>query len=49
MLIVFYDMIEDMEADKKLKLIVAELFIRGRKINISVVFKIKHFEKLKNY
>ena len=31
-------MIEDMEANKKLKLIVAELFIRGRKINISVVF-----------
>ena len=31
-------MIADMEANKKLKTVVAELFMRGRKFNISVVF-----------
>ena len=31
-------MIEDMEGNKKLKLIVAKLLITGRKIDISVVF-----------
>ena len=35
-LIVFDDMIADMEVDKKLKPIVAELFMRGRKLNILV-------------
>ena len=38
MLIVFQDMISDMAAEYKLILIVKELFIRGRKCNISFVF-----------
>ena len=38
MLVVFDDMIADMEANKKLSSIVTELFIRGRKLNISLVF-----------
>ena len=37
-LIVFDDMIADMINNKKLNSIVAELFIRGRKLNISPVF-----------
>ena len=37
-LIVFDDMIADMINNKKLDPIVTELFIRGRKINISIVF-----------
>ena len=37
-LIVFYDMIADMINNNKLDLIVTELFTRGRKINISIVF-----------
>ena len=37
-LIVFDDMIADMTNIKKLNSIVTELFIRGRKINISIVF-----------
>ena len=37
-LIVFDDMIADMIHNKKLNSIVTELFIRGRKINISLVF-----------
>ena len=37
-LIVFDDMIADMINNKKLNSIVTELFIRGRKQNISVVF-----------
>ena len=37
-LIVFADMIADMNHNKKLNLIVTELFIRGRKLNISLVF-----------
>ena len=37
-LIVFDDMIIDMLRNKKLSPIVAELFIRGRKLNISLVF-----------
>ena len=37
-LIVFDDMIIDMLSNKKLSPIVAELFIRGRKLNISLVF-----------
>ena len=43
-LIVFDDMIADMLSNKKLKPIVAELFIRDRKLNISLAFIIKsHF------
>ena len=36
-LIVFDDTIADMIINKKLNLIVTELFIRGRKLNISIV------------
>ena len=37
-LIVFDDMTADMLSDKKLNPIITELFIRGRKLNISLVF-----------
>ena len=37
-LIVFDDMISDLINNKKLNSIVTELFIKGRKINISIVF-----------
>ena len=37
-LIVFDDMIADMINNKELNSIVTELFIRGRKLNISLVF-----------
>ena len=37
-LIVFDDMIAEMIKNKKLNPIVTELFIRGRKLNISIVF-----------
>ena len=37
-LIVFDDMIAEMLSNKKLNQIVTELFIRGRKLNISLVF-----------
>ena len=36
--IVFDDMIPDMLSNKKLQQIATELFIRGRKLNISLVF-----------
>ena len=44
-LIVFDDMIPDMEANKKLSLIVTELFLRGKKLNISLVFVSKSYFK----
>ena len=37
-LVFFNDMIAFMEANKKLKRIVAELFMKERKLNISLVF-----------
>ena len=37
-MIVFDDMIANMLSNKKLNPIVSELFIRGRKLNISLVF-----------
>ena len=37
-LIVFDDIIADVEANKKLIGIVTELFLRGKKLNISLVF-----------
>ena len=37
-LIVFDDIIADMEANKKLTFIVTELFLKGRKVNISLAF-----------
>ena len=38
MLIAFDDMIADMINNKKLNPIVIELFIRGKKLNITIVF-----------
>ena len=38
MLVVFHDVISDIEANKNLYLIVTKLFLRGRKSNISLVF-----------
>ena len=37
-LIAFVDIIDDMLSNKKLNLIVTELFIRSRKLNIFLVF-----------
>ena len=45
MLIVFGDMIADMINNKKLNSVVTELFIRGRKINIYLVFVIQSYLK----
>ena len=45
-LIVFYDMIADMINNKKLNSMVTELFIRGRKSNISLVFITKSYFKV---
>ena len=41
-LIAFDDMIPDMIHDKGLNLVVTELFIRGRKLNISMSLLLKH-------
>ena len=38
LLIVFDDMIADMLSNKKLNPVVTELFIRGRKLNIYLIF-----------
>ena len=45
-LIVFDDMIADMITNKKLNSIVTELFIRGRKYNISVAFITQSYFKV---
>ena len=45
-LIVFDDMITDMINNEKLNSIVTELFIRGRKINISLVFITQSYFKV---
>ena len=45
-LIVFDDMIADMINNKKLDSIVTELFIRGRKFNISIVFITQSYFKV---
>ena len=45
-LIVFDDMIADMINDKKLNSVVTELFIRGRKLNISLVFITQSYFKV---
>ena len=45
-LIVFDDMIADMINNKKLNSIVTELFIRGRKLNISLVFITQSYFKV---
>ena len=46
MLIVFDDMIADMINNNKLNPIVTELFIRGRKRNISIVFIAQSYFKV---
>ena len=45
-LIVFHDMIADMLPNKKLNLVLTELFIRGRKLNISLIFIIQSYFSL---
>ena len=45
-LIVFDDMIADMIDNKKLNSIVTKLFIRGRKLNISLVFITQWYFKI---
>ena len=46
LLIVFDDMIADMVNNKRLNPIVTELFIRGRKLNISIVFITQSYFKV---
>ena len=46
-LIVFDDMIADMLSNKKLNSIVTELFIRGRKLKISLVFITQSYFKVR--
>ena len=48
-LIVFGDMIADMILNKKLNSILAELFIRGRKLNISLVFITQSYVRVRKY
>ena len=45
-LIVFDDMIADMINNKKLNSIVTELFIRGRKLNISLILITRSYFKV---
>ena len=45
-LIVFDDMIANMMNNKKLNPVVTELFIRGRKLNISIVFITQSYFKV---
>ena len=45
-LIVFDDMIADMISNRKLNSIVTELFIRGRKIHVSLVFITQNYFKV---
>ena len=45
-LVVFDDMIADMINNKKLNSIITELFIRGRKLNISLVFITQSYFKV---
>ena len=45
-LVAFDDMIADMKANTKLNLIVTELFLRGRKPNISLVFRSQFYFKV---
>ena len=48
-LIVFDDVIADIINDKKLNLTVTELFIRGKKLNISLVFITQSYFKFPKY
>ena len=45
-LIVLDDMTADLESNKKLSPIVTELFLRGRKLNVSLVFISRSYFKL---
>ena len=45
-MIIFNDMIADMINNNKLNPVVTELFIRGRKLNISIVFITQLYFKL---
>ena len=45
-LIVFDDMIADMINNKKLNPVVTELFVRGRKLNVSIVFITQSYFKV---
>ena len=45
-LIVFHDMIADMINIKKLNPVITELYIRGRKLNISIVFIMQWYFKV---
>ena len=45
-LTVFDDMIADMKSNKKLSPIITEFFLRGRKLNISLVFTSQYFFKV---
>ena len=47
-LIVFDDMIADIEYNKNFKRIIKELFYRARKINVSIVFMQSYFRALKD-
>ena len=44
--IVFDDMIADMKSNKKLSSLVNELFLRGRKVNISLLFISQSYFKM---
>ena len=48
-LIVFDDIIVDMINNKKLNPIVTELFIRGKKLNISIAFITQFYFKVPKY
>ena len=48
-LIVFDDMVADMIHNKKLNSVVTELLIRGRKLNIFLVFVIQSYFKVTKY
>ena len=45
-LMVFDDMISDMESDKKLSPIVTKCFLRGRKLNISLALVSRPYSKV---
>ena len=46
-LVVFDDMIADMISNNKLNPVVTELFIRGRNLNISIVFIMQSYFKVR--
>ena len=48
-LIIFYDMIADIMRSEKFKAIVKEIFIRCRKLNISIVFITQSYFRTPKY